>query len=156
MADFDASSISSATFNLATLETLLESLSARITTSAWSTLQSMASATYASLKSVSVTVTADEHVLFLALANMSAGTVNEQALLKLIIDGVDMAPTAYFFQRGAGDTAGDDTAVFMFAQTSSLTAGSRTFDLQWKRNAGAGTIYSLSGSLWVIQLKKRT
>lgn len=156
MADFSASSIIGATLNTATLKTLLESLPARYSTDNWSTLQSVASGSWTTLKTMNVTVAADEALLFLAQASVSCGTVGDQIAFRMRIDSTAMTPKAYFIQRGNANVDGNEDLITMFSVTSGLTAGSKAFDLQWSRNSGSGTLYSLEGRISVFQFKMRS
>lgn len=155
MSAFSASTVLGATQDSAILQGLLESLALNDTIDSWTTIQSMASGTFASLKSVSVTVAADEIIYFISVAAVSCGTNAEQIQFKHVINSVDQTPETPYTQRGAGNTAGDDDTIITISRVQDLTAGAKTFDLQWKRLSGAGTIYSLRGKLFALRFKRR-
>lgn len=159
--DFDPSIIRSGnTANLDTLIDVLKLLAVKHTFSdtgaGYSTISSASTTTLASL---SLTLEADELVLFWTTMQVSFGATNLVAHIRHMVGGTGVAddfftpPSTY-----ATSSSGTGSTLRALSIWSGLSAGVTSFNLQWQNDGvvGAPLIYSVSQRLHALQFKIRS
>lgn len=111
---------------------------------------SMASSSFASLLSTTISCVTTDIVLVLGTANLSSGTAARYAGLKIDLTGSGGGTWWTYFDTGL--TTGDDTTATVFRLATGLS-GTVTVDLQWKTGISATTIYSAQSALYILKLK---
>lgn len=158
MAAFDPTSllISGSNFDIGGLiSALTAEMAVKRTTVYESSTGSTSSNSGVSLFSTSVSVEADEIVLFLSQVAVSCGTANDRVGMWHEIDSVNQNNDAIFKQASGTSTAGDQGLLTALSCIIDKSVGSYTFDVKWRNMDASRTIYAAKRNLFVFQLKRR-
>jgi hypothetical protein len=110
---------------------------------------------YTVLRSITVSVLADELCVFLTQATVSCGTSGDALAMQHRVNGSLVQNFACMQDIPAGSVNGQQETLICFSATPDLPAGNIVFDVMWNRVAGSGNIYSLHQFLHVLRFKRR-
>lgn len=119
------------------------------------TTASMSSTTLASLISESVAVEEDEVCLFITTCTVSAATTADVVVGIHYIDSVSQGNDQCYYEP-SGSSSGLHGVMVNVSRLIDKSAGTYTFDLQWKNNTGNRAVHSSNQKLYVLRFKRRS
>jgi hypothetical protein len=158
LSDWASSAFSGGSVNIQTLISELENeICAAYTFPNTTVLASTSSGTAVSRTSTSRTLLVDELAVFITSMSVSAASAGTEIETQHYINGSAIAgSTQHYIEHADGASVnGGSASITNISKVVDLAGSGIVFDLQWRKSAGPGTIYSRRANGILLILKRR-